>query len=112
MKTNDVKVKQPELENAQQAPIHDEDAITKELIEELRETLDFMHSVTNEELLEHVEETVITYAREHAINSSMIKRIVDRMYNAFRGLGALQPLLDDPSITEVMVNNHEEIFMV
>src|SRR5699024_10175563 len=62
-------------------------------------------------LLEHVEETVITYAREHAINSSMIKRIVDRMYNAFRGLGALQPLLDDPSITEVMVNNHEEIFI-
>src|SRR5699024_10268592 len=111
LKTNDVKVKQPELENAQQAPIHDEDAITKELIEELRETLDFMHSVTNEELLEHVEETVITYAREHAINSSMIKRIVDRMYNAFRGLGALQPLLDDPSITEVMVNNHEEIFI-
>ncbi|MCM3739535.1 CpaF family protein [Oceanobacillus luteolus] len=70
-----------------------------------------MHSVTNEELLGLVEETVIAYAREHAINSSMIKRIVDRMYNAFRGLGALQPLLDDPSITEIMVNNHEEIFI-
>lgn len=88
-----------------------ENEITKHLIEELRETLDFMHSVTNEELLEYVEQTVIDYAREHKIGSASIKRIVDRMYHAFRGLGALQPLLDDPTITEIMVNNHEEIFI-
>ncbi|MFA1819788.1 CpaF family protein [Virgibacillus oceani] len=99
------------IENGQESQVKSEDEITKALIEELRETLDFMHSVTNKELLEHVEETVIDYAREHKINSSMIKQIVDRMYNAFRGLGALQPLLDDPTITEIMVNNHEEIFI-
>lgn len=91
--------------------VKSENDITKLLIEELRETLDFMHSTTNEELLEYVEETVIEYAREHKMNSEMIKRIVDRMYNAFRGLGVLQPILDDPTITEIMINNHEEIFI-
>lgn len=112
MKTDDMKIKKkPDVEVEEYSSVLDEDIITKKLIEELRETLDFMHSVTNEELLGLVEETVIAYAREHAINSSMIKRIVDRMYNAFRGLGALQPLLDDPTITEIMVNNHEEIFI-
>lgn len=110
MKT-ETKKKTAETEVDDDISVKSEDEITKTLIEELRETLDFMHSVTNEELLEHVEETVIEYAREHKINSSMIKRIVDRMYNAFRGLGALQPLLDDPTITEIMVNNHEEIFI-
>ncbi|PAV29121.1 pilus assembly protein [Virgibacillus profundi] len=70
-----------------------------------------MHSTTNEELLELVEETVIEYAKENKLTSSMIKQIVDRMYHAFRGLGVLQPILDDPTITEIMINNHEEIFI-
>lgn len=88
-----------------------EDEITKLLIEKLRETLDFMHSTTNEELLGFVEETVFEYAREEKINSSKIKRIVDRMYHAFRGLGVLQPILDDSSITEIMINNYDEIYI-
>lgn len=88
-----------------------EDEITKLLIDKLRETLDFMHSTTNDELLELVEETVIEYARESKISSVMIKRIVDRMYHAFRGLGVLQPILDDPSITEIMINNYDEIYI-
>ncbi|MBR7796407.1 MULTISPECIES: CpaF family protein [Virgibacillus] len=70
-----------------------------------------MHSTTNDELLELVEETVIEYARESKISSVMIKRIVDRMYHAFRGLGVLQPILDDPSITEIMINNYDEIYI-
>ncbi|WP_077602889.1 CpaF family protein [Oceanobacillus sojae] len=91
--------------------MHTEDEITALLIEKLREVLDFMHSTTNEELLEMVEDTVIEYAKEHQMTSQMIKRIVDRMYHAFRGLGVLQPILDDPTITEIMINNHEEIFI-
>ncbi|WP_188453950.1 CpaF family protein [Virgibacillus oceani] len=70
-----------------------------------------MHSTTNEELLGLVEETVIEYARENKISSTMIKKIVDRMYHAFRGLGVLQPILDDPTITEIMINNYDEIYI-
>lgn len=88
-----------------------EDEITKYLIEKLRETLDFMHSTTNEELLEMVEETVIEFAKEEKLSSTIIKRIVDRMYHAFRGLGAIQPILDDSTITEIMINNYDEIFI-
>lgn len=88
-----------------------EDEITKYLIEKLRETLDFMHSTTNDELLEMVEETVIEFAQQEKLTSTTIKRIVDRMYHAFRGLGAIQPILDDPSITEIMINNYDEIYI-
>lgn len=109
-----MKVSDKEQKNNQQieeVTAQTEDEITALLIEKLREVLDFMHSTTNEELLEMVEDTVIEYAKEHKMTSQMIKRIVDRMYHAFRGLGVLQPILDDPTITEIMINNHEEIFI-
>lgn len=109
-----MKVSDQEKQNNQQIEevnAQTEDEVTSLLIEKLREVLDFMHSTTNEELLEMVEDTVIEYAKENQMTSQMIKRIVDRMYHAFRGLGVLQPILDDPTITEIMINNHEEIFI-
>ena len=41
--------------------------------------------------------------REHA---SLIREVVDEVV----GLGPLQPLLDDPSITEVMINGCDSLF--
>lgn len=38
-------------------------------------------------------------------------RIVKEVFDAFRGLDALQPLIDDPDITEIMVNGHRDIFV-
>lgn len=88
-----------------------EDKVVKELIQKLRETLDLMHSIPNDELLEYVEAAVFEYAEEHRIKSAEMRWLVDRIYHAFRGYDVLQPLLDDKSITEIMVNNHKEIFI-
>ncbi|WP_404453585.1 CpaF family protein [Oceanobacillus kapialis] len=85
--------------------------VIKELIQHLRETLDLMHSIKNHELREYVEAAVFDYASEHKLKSSEIKYLVERIYNAFRGYDVLQPLIDDKSITEIMVNNHKEVFI-
>ncbi|WP_259343653.1 CpaF family protein [Oceanobacillus picturae] len=85
--------------------------VIKELIQHLRETLDIMHSIKNDELREYVEAAVFDYASEHKLKSSEIKYLVERIYNAFRGYDVLQPLIDDRSITEIMVNNHKEVFI-
>ncbi|GAQ19896.1 conjugal transfer proteinc/MT3759 [Oceanobacillus picturae] len=85
--------------------------VIKELIQHLRETLDLMHSIKNDELREYVEAAVFDYASEHKLKSSEIKYLVERIYNAFRGYDVLQPLIDDRSITEIMVNNHKEVFI-
>ncbi|KKK34184.1 pilus assembly protein [Salinicoccus sediminis] len=81
------------------------------LTNKLRDVLDFMYSVSNDELRQYVEEFVITYAKQYQISSGQMSVIVERMYNSFRGLGVLQPLLDDKDITEIMVNNYLEIFV-
>ncbi|OZU90661.1 pilus assembly protein [Virgibacillus indicus] len=78
---------------------------------QLRETLDLMHSIKNDELREYVEAAVFDYAKEHKINSSEIKYLVERIFNAFRGYDVLQPLIDDKTITEIMINNHKEVFI-
>ncbi|MEK3887602.1 CpaF family protein [Bacillus sp. FSL K6-3431] len=83
----------------------------KDIIQKLRETLDLMHSIPNGELLEYVETAVFEYAQTNRINSEQIQWLVERTFNAFRGYDVLQPLIDDKSITEIMVNNHKEIFI-
>ncbi|CAD2073981.1 type II secretion system protein E [Phocicoccus schoeneichii] len=88
-----------------------ENQIVSHLTEKLREILDFMYSVSNEELKELVEEFVITYSKQFPISSDEMSLVIERMYNSFRGLGVLQPLLDDSDVTEIMVNNHQEVFI-
>ncbi|WP_062354505.1 CpaF family protein [Bacillus kwashiorkori] len=88
-----------------------DDQVVKQLINDLRSDLDFMHSTTNDELLSIVEDRVFLYAQENSIKSKEIKWLVDRIYHSFRGLDVLQPLIDDKSITEIMINNHREIFI-
>lgn len=88
-----------------------DDAIVDHLTDKLRDVLDFMYSVSNDELRQYIEEFVITYAKQYQISSRQMSIIVERMYNSFRGLGVLQPLLDDKDITEIMVNNYLEIFV-
>lgn len=87
------------------------DNVVSELIEKLRDILDFMHSPTNEELLDLIEETVIEYGKEHTLHTNEMKKVIDRIYHSFRGLGVLQPLLDDASVTEIMINDYNEIFI-
>lgn len=88
-----------------------DDKVIRELIGRLRETLDLMHSIPNEELMEHVENAVFEYAREHRLKSAEMKWLVDRIYHSFRGYDVLQPLIEDKSITEIMVNSHKEVFI-
>lgn len=99
------------LKTIQQVEKDNLDEIVHHLIEKLRDILDFMHSPTNEELMDLIEETVIDYAKENTLHTDEMKKIIDRIYHAFRGLGVLQPILDDPTVTEIMINDFDEIFI-
>ncbi|WP_445669947.1 CpaF family protein [Peribacillus sp. FSL H8-0477] len=88
-----------------------DEKIVKDIIQSLRETLDLMHSIPNDELMEYIEAAVFDYSHTNKLNSAQMHWLVDRIFNAFRGYDVLQPLIDDKSITEIMVNSHEEIFI-
>ncbi|NQX63257.1 CpaF family protein [Paenibacillus qinlingensis] len=81
-----------------------------ELKQEIKENLDLTHEVSDAQLLVHIEETIFRAASVHSWTSSDMHVGVKRLFDSFRGLDILQPLIDDPTVTEIMVNGHCCIF--
>jgi pilus assembly protein CpaF len=88
-----------------------EEAIVKDLRESIRKSLNLSSSISDEQLFDQIETSVFQYSKGNYLTSTQQKLLVERIYNSFRGLDVLQPLVDDPSITEIMINSHEDIFI-
>jgi Flp pilus assembly protein, ATPase CpaF len=86
-----------------------------DLINELRQTvnakLDPTRHITDEDLLQMIEDEIFDYSSRQFLSVSEKQDIIRKVYSSFRGLDVLQPLLDDRAITEIMVNSAEEIFI-
>ena len=49
--------------------------------------------------------------QRHALNQVERKRLVDDVLDELLGLGPLEPLLKDPTITDILVNGHNRVFV-
>ncbi|HUC91579.1 MAG TPA: ATPase, T2SS/T4P/T4SS family [Paenibacillus sp.] len=77
----------------------------------IKERLDLHEAVTDDELLGTVESVVFEWSDSNPLTASAKHQAVRRLFHSFRGLDLLQPLLDDPTVTEIMINGHEHIFV-
>lgn len=84
---------------------------TQELIDRVRETLNERDEMNDEALQTYIEALVFDYADQYQLTANKMKTLVERVYNSFRGLDVLQPLIDDKTVTEIMINSHKEIFV-
>lgn len=73
--------------------------------------LDLTHDVTDEEIKKVIDAVVSEKARERYLGVQEKTRIKNGVFNAMRGLDVLQPLVDDPSVTEIMINGPDDIFI-
>ena len=79
--------------------------------------LDFSREIADEEVLDLIDEAIIREKREgclHNIGPLSVKRmkaIRQELFHSIRRLDILQELLDDPGITEIMVNGPDNIFI-
>lgn len=87
------------------------DETVHRLRERIRLQIDFSGSLEDDSLMQLVESVVFEWAAAHPLTAAEKGRLVRRLYHSFRGLDILQPLMDDPSVTEIMINHHEEIFI-
>lgn len=78
---------------------------------EIRYGLDVTSALSDDQLLEYIERRVLEEGKLAELTAAEKRKWVRRLYDSFRGLDALQPLVDDRSVTEIMINNHEEIFV-
>ncbi|GIP44538.1 type II secretion system protein E [Paenibacillus sp. J45TS6] len=83
----------------------------KELRKTVRSGLDVTSSAGDSELMEHIERRVLYHPDLVHLTSGEKQTLIRRLYDSFRGLDVLQPLVDNPNITEIMINSHHEIFI-
>ncbi|MFC7557741.1 CpaF family protein, partial [Paenibacillus farraposensis] len=83
----------------------------KALRADIRGGLDVTSSVGDTELVRHIENRILHDVELAGLTSREKHTLVRKIYNSFRGLDVLQPLIDDPTVTEIMINSHREIFV-
>ncbi|WP_017471239.1 CpaF family protein [Amphibacillus jilinensis] len=85
--------------------------LTKDLIDQVREMLNTSSEMSDHELKRYIESLVFQQASKQGLTANKMKMLIERVYNAFRGLDVLQPLIDDKAVTEIMINSHQDIFL-
>ncbi len=78
---------------------------------EVRSGLDVTFTVDDRELIYRIEQKVLDEARYPGLTAGERRRLVRQVFDSFRGLDILQPLVDDRNVTEIMINSHEDIFV-
>jgi len=66
--------------------------------------------VTDDALRKLIEAELFVRERSRRMTAAHRKAAVERLFHSFRGLDALHPLLEDPEITEIMINRYDEIY--
>lgn len=83
----------------------------KFLKEKLLETIDYSRESSDEEIRELIDEMLVKESRERPIPLSERNRLRKELFHAVRKLDILQELVDDPQITEIMINGPDHIFI-
>ncbi len=90
---------------------HNRDDLRGRIKEEVLKSLDFSKEISDEELFELIDTELGNFLRNKALPVSAKKSLRMNVYHSIRKLDVLQSLVDDPSITEIMVNGTDKIFI-
>lgn len=83
----------------------------KQIREMVAAKLDLTRDVDDEQIREVITEIIVSESRQRYISLNEKKEIMEQVFNSMRGLDVLQPLVDDPSITEIMINGPHHVFV-
>lgn len=75
------------------------------------EDMDFSKDISDDEMLELIDKALFDEIRHLSISTNQRKQVRMQVFYSIRKLDALQELLDDPDITEIMVNGIDNIFV-
>jgi pilus assembly protein CpaF len=86
-------------------------SIKEELQKKVLEEADLSSDISDEELLNSIDRLLVSKSRETYIGMQDMKLIKKEIFNSIRRLDVLQELVEDKSITEIMVNGAANIFI-
>ncbi|NLC75798.1 MAG: CpaF family protein [Clostridiales bacterium] len=85
--------------------------IRGELHSRIIRKIDFSREVKDEEILDLIDDEVIKDAPELNVSLEDMKHLRQDLFYSIRKLDVLQELIDDPTITEIMINGRDQIFV-
>src|SRR5882724_3430078 len=83
----------------------------RRLIEEIN--LSALEKLPEDEMRAHIQRLVTQYtvSERLALNTHELNEFVSEILDEMTGLGPLEPLLKDPSISDILINGHEATFV-
>lgn len=87
------------------------DETVAQLKQLVKDKLDLSVSLTDEQLMEMIEHEVFAFPFQSYLTAGQRHQLTMRLFHSFRGLDMIQPLVDDPSVTEIMINRYDRIFI-
>ncbi len=85
--------------------------LLEELKQQIRRELEMRDRVGDDELNQCIDEALGTVAADGYLPLRRRLELRKRLYDSFRRLDILQELVDDPEVTEIMVNGKDHIFV-
>ncbi len=79
--------------------------------QKITDTLDYSKDITDEEIYELIDTELIHGTRRLMLPVSDRKRLRTQIFHSIRKLDILQQLVDDPKVTEIMINGTQNIFV-
>ncbi len=91
--------------------LNDRDMLVKAIRAEVSESMEMDRGFSDEEIRERIKQAVFQRSREQYIEMKGKRELVEAVFNSMRRLDILQPVIDDKSVTEIMVNGPDALFV-
>ena len=85
--------------------------IREELREKIRQEVSGSRDISDSELYERIDRLIMERGEEDYLPLKERIELRAALFNSFRKLDILQQLIDDPDITEVMINGPRRVFV-
>ncbi|WP_292190587.1 CpaF family protein [Butyrivibrio sp.] len=87
------------------------EGLKRNIRQQIISSIDYSKDITDEEMYELVDQRLSDSLRHAVISVEDRKRLRMQIFNSIRKLDILQQLVDDPGVTEIMVNGTDNIFV-
>ncbi len=91
--------------------IQEADLIRKAVRDRVFREMDFSRDVSDDEMYERIDRAIIEKGKESTIPLGVRLQLRKEVFDSIRKLDLLQELVDDPSVTEIMINGKDHIFI-
>lgn len=85
--------------------------LKRQIKDQVINSFDYSRDISDEEMYELIDKVISERVRHIAISLEARKSLRNNIFSSIRKLDVLQQLIDDPGITEIMINGTDNIFI-